>query len=125
MCENNDQNKEEKTDTNETVVNKKIGGVKRACQAREELLKIYNDPGHPEHLEKDIYFARKYDVIRHTIYKIRHDNKIPPRSKRILGVLKSLNTKELTMNDLTEKLHLKYQNLYKIMKDNNLPFKSL
>lgn len=114
----------ENHDNNNTIEeNKKIGGTKRAATAREELLNIFNDPGHPEHLKKDIYFARKYNVIRHTIYKIREDNKIPPRSERAVHALKGMDTENLTLTEISKYLNIKYQNLYKLVTDNNIPHK--
>lgn len=107
----------------EQKVNKRIGGTDRAKIARDDLEVIFTDSTHPEHMEKDIYFARKYDVTRHTIYKIREDFKIPSRSKRVLAVLKSIDTGKYTLHELSKTLDLKYQNLYKTMVDNNLPYK--
>lgn len=104
-------------------VNKRIGGTDRAKIARDDLKKIFTDPKHPEHMGKDIFFARKYDVTRHTIYKIREDLNIPPRSKRVLAVLKATKTGNYTLHELSKILDLKYQNLYKTMTDNNLPYK--
>lgn len=107
----------------DTKVNKRIGGVDRARLARQDLIKIFNDPTHPLHLAKDIEFARQFDVIRHTVYKIREELNIPPRSKRVLAVLKSMDTGRYTLRELAAKLDLKYQNLYKVVTDFDLPYK--
>lgn len=104
-------------------INKRIGGPDRARAARQELEKIFNDPTHPLHLAKDIEFANQFDIARHTIYKIRDEMKIPPRSKRVLTVLKNMDTGKYTLKELSTKLGLKYQNLYKVVTDENLPYK--
>lgn len=107
----------------DTVVNKRIGGPDRARIARQELEKILNDPTHPLHMSKDIEFAKQFDVARHTIYKIREEMKAPPRSKRVLSVLKSMDTGRYTLRELASRLGLKYQNLYKVVSDFDLPYK--
>ena len=103
--------------------NKRIGGTDRAKIARLELEKIFQDISHPQYLAKDIEFAIQFDVTRHTIYKIREEAKIPPRSKRILTVLKSMDCSKYTLKELSDKLGLKYQNLYKVVTDNEIEFK--
>lgn len=115
--------REEMTTRSKPKVNKRIGGPERGKTARKELEKIYADPKHPMHLAKDIEFVNKFDVTRHTIYKIREELDVPPRSKRVLTVLENMDTAAFTLNELVEKLNLKYQNLYKIMNDNKLPYR--
>lgn len=105
------------------TIEKMIGGTVRAKMAKEELDVIFKDPLNPLHLAKDIEFAQKYNVARHTVYKIRKDLKIPPRSKRLLAVLKAMDCSEKTIKDLSEELNVKYQNLYKVMSDNNIAYK--
>lgn len=102
----------------------KIGGLERARTARDSIKNIFSDKKHPLYFSKDINFARRYSVSRHTIYKIREDLNIPPRSHRILEAIKSLDHKNMTLKELSEALNIKYQNLYKIIKDNNLEFKA-
>lgn len=104
-------------------INKKIGGTTRAKFARDQLKNIFTDITDPLHLAKDIDLAKKYDVARHTIYKIRHDLKIPPRSKRVLNVLKNMDTGRYTLNEIAARWNLKYQNIYKLVLDNNIPYK--
>lgn len=105
------------------VVNKKFGGSERGQVAREELKLIFKDPANPSYFLKDIDYARRFDVIRHTIYNIRGDLKIPPRSARILHFLRKMKTSNLTIKEISAKLNIKYQNLYKLITDNNIPFK--
>jgi hypothetical protein len=104
--------------------NKKIGGIARARIAREELIVALQDESHPLFLAKDIDIARKFSVSRHTVYKIRDDYAIPSRIDRLLITLKSMDTTQFTISELSKILHLKYQNVYKIVKDNKLPTKS-
>jgi predicted transcriptional regulator len=106
-----------------TEINKKIGGLGRAKIAREELRIIFSNPSDPLYFSKDIDYAKKFDVTRHTIYKIRKDLKIPSRSERILQVLKKLKPVNLTLKKLSAKLNVKYQNLYKIVTDNKVTIK--
>lgn len=107
----------------DSKTNKRIGGPERARLARQELEEIFGDPTHPLHVAKDIEFAKKYDVARHTIYKIRDEMKVPPRSKRVLNVLSNMDTSKYTLRELSSRLGLKYQNLYKVVTDENLPYK--
>lgn len=104
----------------EIKVNKKIGGLERAKIAREELKLIFCNPKDPTFFYKDIDYAKKFDVTRHTIYKIRNDLKIASRSDRILAEIKKLKTKDITLKELSAKLNVKYQNLYKIVTDNKV-----
>jgi hypothetical protein len=102
---------------------KRIGGLERAKFAREEMNIIFSDPKNPLYFSKDIEYAKKFDVTRHTIYKARDTLGIASRSKRILGVLNKMDTKSLTIRDISSKLNIKYQNLYKIISDNKIPIK--
>ena len=103
--------------------NKKIGGIERAQLAREELKLIFCDPTNPMYFSKDIDYANKFQVARHTIYAIGREFKIPPRSTRILNALKKMKTEDITLKDLSEKLNIKYQNLYKVVTDNGIKVK--
>jgi len=102
---------------------KKFGGQSRAERARKNMIKIFSDPTHKLYLEKDIDLARKYKVSRLTVYNIREQLCIPPRTDRILNRLKSIDTKKYTKKELAELLGLKYQNLYKIIKIYNINVK--
>jgi hypothetical protein len=104
--------------------NKKIGGVVRARKAREELILALQEESHPMYLAKDIDLAKKFDVSRHTIYKIRDDYEIPSRTNRILTALKGIDMSKYTIKELSDRLGVKYQNLYRIIKDNGLTAKS-
>jgi DNA-binding XRE family transcriptional regulator len=104
-------------------ISKKFGGQERADKARKDMEKIFSDPAHSLYLEKDIDLAKKYNVSRLTIYNIREQLKIPPRTNRILGRLKSVNSKQYTKKELSELLGLKYQNLYKIIREYKIKFK--
>ena len=104
-------------------INNRLGGVDRAKKAREDMLLTLNDESCKEYFDKDIDFARKHKVSRHTIYKIREQYNIPSRSERILSVLKTIDFKKITIKELSKKLNLKYQNIYKIAKDNNIYLK--
>lgn len=104
-------------------ISKKYGGQERADKARKDMEKIFSDPTHSLYLEKDIDLAKKYDVSRLTIYNIREQLKIPPRTDRILSRLKSVNSKLYTKKELADLLCLKYQNLYKIIRIYNIKFK--
>lgn len=105
------------------VKDNRIGGTDRAKTARDELALILSDDTNKDYFAKDIDFARKYKVSRHTIYKIREQFNIPSRSERILKVLNSMNTKGFSLMEISKKLNIKYQNLYKIIKDNNINLK--
>jgi hypothetical protein len=104
-------------------VNKRIGGSKRANVARENLVAIFSDPSNSDYLLKDIEYARRFDVTRHTIASIRDQFKIPPRTERILTRLKSIDTESMTIKEIGALLNIKYQNLYKIIKENDIKVK--
>lgn len=112
-----------KKEIKDANVNKKIGGLGRAKIAREELKIIFSDPSNPMYFSKDIEYAKKFDVTRHTIYKIREDLKVPSRSERILSALMKIKTSKTTLKQLSESLGIKYQNLYKIVTDNDVAIK--
>jgi len=102
------------------MANNRIGGMERARKAREELISILSDETHKHYFDKDIDFAKKYKVTRHTIYKIRETYDIPSRSDRILKVIRSMDIGKSTIRDISKRLGIKYQNLYKIIKDNSI-----
>jgi len=95
----------------------KKGGQERAKLARASMQILFKNPDDPLYFAKDIEFAKKYDVIRHTIYKIREELKIPSRSERILKRLIDLEYQRFSINELSKKTGIKYQNLYKIIKE--------
>jgi hypothetical protein len=105
------------------IISKKFGGSERGQIAREELKLIFNDPTNPLYFLKDIDYAGKFNVTRLTVYNIRKNLKVPSRSVRILQVLGKMKTSRLTLKEMSEKLGIKYQNLYKLVTDNNIPFK--
>jgi len=117
--------KEKRTSSPEKLpeFNNKLGGSTRAKRARESIQEVFSVANHPLYFAKDIDFARKYDVSRHTIYKIRKELGIKPRAIRILSRLKKMELTEFTLKDLEKTLHIKYQNLYKIILENGLKVK--
>jgi hypothetical protein len=102
---------------------KKIGGMERARKAYREIKQILTNEDDPLYLTKDIDFARKYDVSRHTIYKIRDRLKSPARSQRLLKKLRGMDTKKYTIKELSKLLKVKYQNLYKMTLENGIEVK--
>jgi predicted transcriptional regulator len=90
---------------------RKKGGQERAKLARAFMQVLFKDSNDP------MYFAKDIEVTRHTIYKIREDLKIPSRSERIVKRLKDLDYQKYSINDLSKLLNIKYQNLYKIIKE--------
>lgn len=106
------------------VLSKYTIGKRRAEKAKRELNVILRDKDNPLFLSKDTDFAIKYGVTRLTIRNIRvkHLN-IPSRSVRIAQKLKHMRTNIYTINELAELLNLKYQNLYKIIIEENIPVK--
>lgn len=99
------------------TISKKFGGQDRANKARVAMSKIFSDTEHPLYLEKDIDLAKKFDVSRLTIYNIREQLKVLSRTDRIVSKLRSINTELFTKKELADKLRLKYQNLYKIIRE--------
>ena len=103
-------------------MNKKIGGTARAKVARTELSEILNNPSHPDYTKKDIYFAKRYDVSRHTIYKIRDDLKCVSRPNRLINFIKKNSSDTMTIQDIATKTGIRYQLVYKAVKDNKIPY---
>ena len=64
-------------------LSKRFGGTERAEKARKELNIILSNPEHELYFEKDIEFARRFDVSRHTIkeYDIEVKPDTPPIEK--------------------------------------------
>ena len=104
-------------------VNKRIGGSQRARVAREELVAIFSNPENNDYLLKDIEYARRFDVTRHTIAAIRKQFNIPARTERILSRLETIDTKSMTIKELGVHLGIKYQNLYKILTEHDIEVK--
>ena len=90
---------------------------------KEELSKIFLDIDHPLFLEKDINLAKKFNVVRLTIYNIRKKLKIPPRNDRIAIKVKSLHPEKYTIKEMSDTLNIKYQNLYKVLSENGIKYK--
>ena len=84
---------------------------------------ILTDENNPLYFAKDIEFARRYDVSRLTIYSIRDQIGAPSRYQRLLKKLKNLDLSLYTINDLVKMLGIKYQNLYKVVLENELKVK--
>jgi len=97
--------------------------VERSNEARKELALILNDEAHPLYLAKDIELSKKFKVSRHTIYHIRNEMETPSRKYRIIKVLRSIPTMNMTISEISKKLNLKYQNVYKILVEESIPFK--
>jgi hypothetical protein len=70
--------------TDQKSKSKRVGSTKRAEAARRDLKVIFSDEENPMYLAKDIVFARKYDVTRLTISKIRDEMGVPRRSKGLI-----------------------------------------
>ena len=105
-------------------IDKRVGGMKRAAKAREYIRSVLDSETHPMRYAKDIDFARKFDVSRHTIYSIRDELGMESRSDRLAKRLTSMKTDDKTLGELCAILNVKYAGLYKIMTENELPFKS-
>ena len=104
--------------------NRKVGGRSRARTAKDDLQRILTDSRHPDHLAKDIDLSAKYNVSRHTIYKIRKDLGVAPRPERIRKRLAALDTTCFTIKEISIMLNIKYQNLYKILNEEGIPTKA-
>ena len=102
---------------------KKFGGQERAGKAREAMAEIFSDPDNPLYLEKDINLAKKFDVSRLTIYNIREQLGVLPRTERILDRLSKIKTKKYTKKELADIMHMKYQNLYKVLREYQIEVK--
>lgn len=100
--------------------NKKIGGTLRAKIARESLAAIFKDKDNPNYLLKDIEYAKMFDVTRLTISTIRESLKVKNRTHRIIDRIDDLGPKDNTLKELSLKLGVKYQNLYKICSEYNI-----
>jgi len=110
-------------DTEQQNISKKFGGQDRAEIARKEMQAIFSDPNHDLYLEKDIALSRKFSVSRLTIYNIREELNIPPRTDRILLKVQGIDTKMFTKRELATLLGIKYQNLYKIIREYSIVVK--
>jgi Zn-dependent peptidase ImmA (M78 family) len=84
---------------------------------------ILTDENNPLYFSKDIEFARRYGVTRHTIYSIREELGILSRSERLFKKLKQIDLKQYTLKELSQMLGVKYQNLYKVILENKMQVK--
>ena len=96
----------------------------KTSQIQSLMEEIFKDPKHPDYFLKDIELASKFQASRHSIYKVRDILKILPRKERIAEVLKNMDTASMTLKELAEKLSIKYQNLYKLVEEFNIPYKA-
>lgn len=109
--------------TDQKSISKRIGSTHRAAVARKELRIIFADDDNSLYFSKDSDLARRYDVTRLTILKIRDQMGVPSRSKRLKAKLEKIDTKNFTIKEIGQKLGVKYQNLYNHMTELKLPFK--
>ena len=108
-----------------SAISKYTIGKQRAIKAREELQLILTDEDNPLFLSKDTDLAKRYGVSRLTVRNIRANVlDIPSRADRIVTKLKHMETKNFTINELSEILNVKYQNLYKIIIEAKIPVKN-
>ena len=111
--------------TDQEALSKYTQGKRNAEKARKELRLILTDENNPLFLAKDTELADRYGVTRLTIHNIRTKMlSVPPRSDRIIQKLKHMNTKMFTINELSVILNVKYQNLYKIIVEEEIPVKN-
>jgi hypothetical protein len=111
--------------TNRKELSKYTKGKKNAEKAKKELRLILSDENNPFFLAKDTELAECYGVTRLTIYNIRTKILgIPPRSERIIQKLKHMKTDKFTITELSDILKVKYQNLYKIIVEEDIPVKN-
>lgn len=89
----------------------------------ESLTLALKDPTNPEYFSKDIELAKKYSISRHSVYKIRDTLQVGPRKARLNEVLKSIDTQSMTLKEISERLNIKYQNLYKLVEEFKVPYK--
>ena len=111
------------SDAHKAPRSRRVGGVARARIAREALTAIFGNENDLLYYAKDMDFARQFLVSRHTIQKIREDLTVPSRSERIIERLKRMDLSEFTIKELADILHIKYQNLYKILVENEMVVK--
>lgn len=109
--------------TDQKSKSKRVGSTKRAETARRDLKVIFSDEENSLYLAKDIVFARKYDVTRLTISKIRTEMGVPRRSERLVERLKKINTKDFTVREIAHRLGVKQQNLYRLITMHDIPVK--
>lgn len=96
----------------------------RSWQLQQHLEEIFTDPNHPEFFFKDIDFARKYNVSRHTIEKIRCLSNIPNRKLRIAIFLKKIKEEKFTIRDLSSSFSVKYDSMYKLIEEFKIPHRA-
>lgn len=97
--------------------------MERAKRARYEMRAIFMNESHPLFFCKDIEFARRFSVNRHTICSIRAELNIKSRCERLRERLSKLDLTRFTLNDLSGMLNVKYQNLYKVIVENGMKIK--
>lgn len=101
-----------------------ITRLDRTESAQEDFKVIFSDPKHSLYFAKDSELSREYGISRHTVRTLRTVVGAPSRSKRILEALKRMPTKKHTIFELSDMLGVKYQCLYRIIRDHNIKVKS-
>ena len=104
-------------------LNKKYGAFARTQEARTKIKEIFSNTRNRYYFLKDAELSKVLDISRHTVKKIRGEQNIPTRALRILEILANIDTEKFTITELSLMLNLRYQNLYKVIKMNHLPFK--
>lgn len=78
------------------------------------------DPSHPMYAASDVRIAKELHITRLTVINIRKEQKIESRKSRILKLLNGLDTGSLTINEIASRFHLKYQNIYQLIRKHGL-----
>jgi len=87
---------------------------KRGVLARQYLEDVFNDPCHPLYVASDVQLAKKLNITRLTVLNIRKEMGFTGRNERVIDLLNKTETKKFTLKELSMKLGIKYQNLYKL-----------
>jgi hypothetical protein len=94
-------------------------------RAYEDLLYIFRHADHPDYLLKDSELCTKYGISRATMRTIRGRMGVPKRSERIVNAVLQMNTQNLYLSDICEKLkgRVEYKCLHKIVEKHEIPIK--
>ena len=94
-------------------------------RAYEDLIYVFRHVDHPDHLLKDSELCDKYGVSRSTMREIRMRLGVPVRADRIANLLSMMDTKNMYLNEIAEKLNgrVHYKCLHKAVERDNIPIK--
>jgi hypothetical protein len=88
--------------------------------ARRYIQRIFNNPEDPMYTASDVTLAKQFNITRLTVINIRTEMGLKGRNARVVELLANIDTSKFTIKEISARINVKYQNVYKIIKQLNL-----